>query len=104
MRTLLGVWGMRVMTADSATAVARIFDQDGAPDLLIVDLRLGEDEHGARLADRLQHRHGRFPVLIITGETSSDVLQQARQHNYTLLQKPIAAEVLRRAIAAAVTA
>jgi len=104
MRTLLGVWGMQVMTADSATAVTRIFDQDGAPDLLIVDLRLGEDEHGARLADRLQHRHGRFPVLIITGETSSDVLQQARQHNYTLLQKPIAAEVLRRAIAAAVTA
>lgn len=68
-----------------------------------MDLRLGEDVHGARLADRLQRRHGRFPILIITGETASEALQEATERNYTVLRKPIAPEVLRRAIAATVT-
>ncbi len=43
------------------------------------------------------------PVLITTGETSSDALLQANAHHYALLQKPIASEDLRRAIAMAVT-
>jgi CheY-like chemotaxis protein len=102
MRSLLGVWGMTVHTAESAAATLRIFEEHGAPDLMIVDLRLGEGEHGAHLADRLQQTHGQFPVLIITGETASDALRQANERNYTLLQKPIAPEVLRRAIAASV--
>jgi signal transduction histidine kinase/ActR/RegA family two-component response regulator len=101
MRILLGVWGIGAQTADSASAAYRIFEQHGPPDLLIIDLRLGEEEHGARLADRLQQMHGHFPVLIITGETSSEALRQANERRHTLLQKPIAPEVLRRAIVAA---
>jgi hypothetical protein len=42
--------------------------------------------------------HGDFPILIITGETSSDALRLANERSYTLLQKPIAPEVLCRAI------
>jgi CheY-like chemotaxis protein len=101
MRILLGVWGIRVQTAESTSAAYRIFEQHGPPDLLIIDLRLGEQEHGARLADRLQQIHGQFPVLIITGETSSEALRQANERSYTLLQKPITPEVLRQAIDAA---
>jgi signal transduction histidine kinase len=103
MRTLLGVWGMQTHTADSAGAADRIFEQHGAPDLLLMDLRLGDSQHGARLAERLQRQHGRFPILIITGETASEALQEATERNYTVLRKPIAPEVLRRAIAATVT-
>lgn len=101
MSTLLGVWGVGVMTAESTRAADRIFEQHGPPHLMIVDLRLGEEEHGARLADRLQQRYGNFPVLITTGETSSEALLQANERCYTLLQKPIAPDVLRRAIVAA---
>jgi two-component system, sensor histidine kinase len=104
MSTLLTVWGIGVNTAESTRAADRIFDLHGPPDLMIVDLRLGEDEHGARLADRLQQKYGNFPVLITTGETSSEALRQANERSYTLLQKPIAPEVLRRAIVAAVIA
>ncbi len=104
MRTLLGVWGMRALTADCASGADEIFERHGAPDLLIVDLRLGEGEHGARLADRLQRRHGRFPILIITGETSSEALRSATDLHYTVLRKPITPEVLRQAIVANVTA
>jgi signal transduction histidine kinase/ActR/RegA family two-component response regulator len=102
MRSLLGVWGVRVQTGDSSNAADRIFEQYGPPDLLIVDLRLDAAEHGARLAERLQQTYGSFPVLIITGETSSEALRQANERSYTLLQKPIAPEVLRRAIVTAV--
>jgi signal transduction histidine kinase/ActR/RegA family two-component response regulator len=103
MRSLLGVWGVSVMTAESPSAADLLFEQHGPPDLMIVDLRLGQEEHGARVADRLQQTYGQFPVLIITGETSSEALRQANERSYTLLQKPIASEVLRRAIVAAVT-
>jgi two-component system, sensor histidine kinase len=102
MSTLLGVWGVEAFTAESPHAANGIFEQHGRPDLMIVDLRLGEEEHGAQLADRLQRTYGDFPVLITTGETSSDALLQANAHSYALLQKPIAPEVLRLAIAAAV--
>jgi signal transduction histidine kinase len=101
MRILLGVWGIHVETAASTGSANQIFEEHGPPDLLIIDLRLGEEEHGARLADRLQQIHGQFPVLIITGETSSEALRQANERSYTSLQKPIAPEVLRRAIVAA---
>jgi FixJ family two-component response regulator len=70
---------------------------------MIVDLRLGEQEHGAHLADRLRRQYGPFPVLIITGETASEALRKANESGYTLLQKPIAPEVLRRAITAALS-
>jgi two-component system, sensor histidine kinase len=102
MRALLNVWGIDTLTANSPTAAETLFEECGRPDLMIADLRLGEGEHGAHLADRLQQRYGNFPILIITGETSSQALLQANKRGYTLLQKPITPEVLRRAIAAAV--
>jgi two-component system, sensor histidine kinase len=102
MSTLLAVWGITVTTAESPGVADLIFERHGAPDLMIVDLRLGEQEHGAHVAERLQRAYGKFPVLITTGETSSEALRQANERNYTLLQKPIAAEVLRHAIVAAV--
>ncbi|HEV2443571.1 MAG TPA: hybrid sensor histidine kinase/response regulator [Steroidobacteraceae bacterium] len=102
MRALCRAWGMLVETAESSDSLERLFAQQGPPDLMIIDLRLGEGEHGAQLAERMQSRYGDFAVLIITGETSSDALREANRSRYTLLHKPIAAEVLRRAIGAAV--
>jgi len=99
-RTLLEIWGVAVATAQSPEETDHLFARAGRPDLMIVDLRLGSEEHGASLADRLQRLHGHFPVLITTGETSSEALLQANQRKFTLLQKPIAPEVLQRAIVA----
>jgi two-component system, sensor histidine kinase len=104
MRVLLNVWGIRVHTAAGVADAERLFETHGVPDLAIVDLRLPDEEHGAHLADRLQRSYGAFPVLIITGETSSEALREANARAFTLLQKPIAAEVLRGAIYAALAA
>jgi two-component system, sensor histidine kinase len=104
MRALLSIWGVQASTADSIKDAESLFLKSGAPDLLIVDLRLADEEHGSHLAARLQKQFGDFPVLIITGETSSDALREAHASGYALLQKPIAAEVLRREIVSIVGA
>jgi signal transduction histidine kinase/ActR/RegA family two-component response regulator len=103
MRALCRAWGMEVETAESGASLEQLLARCGPPDLMIIDLRLGEGAHGAQLAERMQSRYGGFAVLIITGETSSDALREANRSRYTLLQKPITAEVLRRAIGAAVS-
>jgi CheY-like chemotaxis protein/anti-sigma regulatory factor (Ser/Thr protein kinase) len=99
MCTLLGLWGMEVHTAGSSAEANSLFTRLGPPSLLIADLRLGESEHGAAMATRLRQEYGPFPVLMITGETASQALCQAREAGFALLQKPIAVEVLRAAIA-----
>ncbi|WP_437560315.1 hybrid sensor histidine kinase/response regulator [Acidithiobacillus sulfuriphilus] len=99
MRALLRLWGVDVHTAGSNQETETLFTRLGPPDLLIADLRLGESEHGAAMATRLRQEYGPFPVLMITGETASQALCQAREAGFALLQKPIAAEVLHAAIA-----
>lgn len=94
MRVLLQAWQVQVGTAKSSEAAVALFNKRGKPDLLLVDLRLQGAEHGAALAARLQRRYGAFPVLVVTGETASEALQQTNAAGYPLLQKPITAEVL----------
>ena len=98
MSMLLGVWGAQVECAEGSESALLLCERLGVPDLMITDLRLGGDEHGAALATRLRARFGHFPVLIITGETSSDGLRTANEAGFPLLQKPISNERLRQAI------
>lgn len=89
MNTLLRSWALRVKTAQSAQSLETLFAQYDKPYLLIADLRLRGDEQGATLIKRLRQLHGNFQVLIVTGETASDELQQANATSYPILQKPI---------------
>ena len=94
MRCLLNAWDVHVETANSPETAEALFKQSGIPHLLIVDLRLRGEEHGAELAGRLQRIHGNFPVLIVTGETASESLNKADKSGYPLLKKPITPEML----------
>ncbi|QSA97140.1 hybrid sensor histidine kinase/response regulator [Methylococcus sp. EFPC2] len=102
MSGLLSTWEAQVETADSVETAEALFHRAGAPHLLIVDLRLRGTEDGATLASRLQDRHGRFPVLVITGETAPESLQKSRERGYPLLQKPINRDVLQEALSVVV--
>ena len=97
---LLTAWGMEAYTTDCVASAEKVFRERGKPDLLITDLRLGKGEHGAELAARLRRQFGRFPVLIITGETTSAALREASERGFKLLQKPVVPETLREAIVA----
>jgi signal transduction histidine kinase len=97
-RSLLKAWHVQVETAQKVTLTEGLFKRLGAPDLLIIDLRLGDEEHGAELASRLQEVYGKFPVLVVTGETASAALQQTNAKAYPILQKPISADVFYDAV------
>lgn len=93
MRALLMLWGYHVDTASSAQEADALFETGGAPDLLLIDLRLGSG-NGAEFAQAWMHRHGDFPTLIISGETDPERLRHLSSAGWRVLQKPIAPEVL----------
>jgi two-component system, sensor histidine kinase len=97
-RTLLELWNLEVHGAQSAAAAEQLCAQNGAPDLMIADLRLGEGENGAQLAARLQRTFGQFAVLIISGETTSGALKDTELSSFPLLHKPVTPEVFRAAV------
>lgn len=98
MTTLLQAWQLEVRAALDAAGTAALFDVGGCPDLLIADLRLRGNEHGPALVARLRELHGEFPVVFITGETSSEALREARATRWPLLHKPVDAQTLRATI------
>lgn len=93
-KILLESWQIQVHTALSGQDGERLFERYGAPDLLIVDLRLREEEHGVELANRLREKYDDFPVLVVTGETDSNSLIKTNNAGFEILQKPISAEIL----------
>jgi FixJ family two-component response regulator len=103
-RTLLELWGYQVHTTIGSEGLASLFVELGPPDLLIVDLRLRDDEHGLALAARMRRMHGAFAVLVVTGETSSASLAEAKQSGYGIVHKPISAPLLRQRIEEALAA
>jgi signal transduction histidine kinase/FixJ family two-component response regulator len=103
-RTLLELWGYQVHTTTGSEDLASLFVDLGPPDLLMVDLRLRNDEHGLALATRMRQRYGAFAVIVVTGETSSSSLAQAKQSGYGILHKPISAPLLRQRIEEALAA
>ncbi len=98
MTTLLQAWKLEVRTALDAAGTAALFDEGGCPDLLIADMRLRGNEHGPVLVARMCEIHGEFPVVFITGETSSEALREARATRWPLLHKPVDAQTLRATI------
>lgn len=95
MRELLTLWQLQVRTAAGEADLRAAFAAGGRPDLLILDLRLDAHVDGASLARQLQHAYGAFPVVLVTGETSSRTLRDARATGWRLLRKPVDASVLR---------
>lgn len=97
LQTLLGVWGAQVQGAASgAEAVALLAHGNFAPEIIITDFRLRDDETGLDAIDRLRpHVSGSIPVIFITGDSLAEV-RRALGTRYThLLQKPVAPGKLR---------
>ena len=98
MTLLLRSWNLAVEAMQSAAQARQLFERKGKPDLLIVDLRLGDGVDGWTLAQSLRQSYGDFPVLVVTGETTLDALQPIHKAGCPLLQKPIDSNKLYAAI------
>jgi signal transduction histidine kinase len=97
MQGLLSFWGCQVICAGSPSeAVDKVAGGIQKPEVLIIDYRLTDNVSGIDVAINLQKRFGYpIPVLIITGDTGPDRLQEADASGFPLLHKPVQPAKLR---------
>ena len=94
--TLLRQWRAQPLAAGSTAEAARAIDGGFVPDVLIVDLRLGEAGDGVDVVNSLRRRLGReTPALLVSGDTGALELMRVRSSGIPLLTKPVAPAKLR---------
>lgn len=88
---LLEMWGYRVIAAESeGEAVERLGALRERPHAILADYRLREGRTGVQAIDRIRTEVGSpVPAVIITGDTSTDGIREARARGLTILQKPV---------------
>ncbi|MEN4903911.1 PAS-domain containing protein [Luteimonas sp. TWI1416] len=94
-RLLLERWECDVLLADGPHAALAAAMHGQAPDIVLLDVRMGE-HHGPTLLDTLCERWGAVPlVIVITGETDPALRAQAREAGHGFLSKPVRPPALR---------
>jgi signal transduction histidine kinase/ActR/RegA family two-component response regulator len=96
--TLLEAWGLQVTMAASGVELLEVLEQ--APDILITDYRLGEED-GLELAQALRNAYpgAEFQVIVVTGDVSERSLHALKHSGYQVLEKPVRPARLRTLIA-----
>jgi signal transduction histidine kinase/CheY-like chemotaxis protein len=91
MRGLLRSWGCKVVTEESETAaLARLEELGERPDMIISDHRLADGKTGIEAIDSLRGALGiAIPAFLISGDTGTERLRDARASGYHLLHKPV---------------
>ena len=100
MRDLLASWGADVDAADGLVAARRCaVDRQGRSwDLCLCDLRLRDGEDGVETARQLRADHPAMPIVLVTGDTAPQRIEQATASGLPLLHKPVAAGELAKVI------
>jgi signal transduction histidine kinase len=100
MEALLGRWGCCVLSAGSAAdALQQAQDADFQIDAIIADYRLPDNINGAEAAAAIIKMARRvIPVVLVTGDTSPERIQEARASGHPLLHKPVKPAFLRSTI------
>lgn len=105
LQVLLKGWGATVSAFDSVAAVsawAEGFDPatTARPDLLMVDYRLPDQRTGIDAIKALRDTFGsELPAILVTGSTMTQHEEEARQHQFHVLLKPVVPTKLRAMIA-----
>ena len=100
MAALLTGWGYEVVAAGSGLEIIEaLAAHASAPDMVICDYRLRDEETGIRVIETLRARFGpQTPAMLITGDTAPDRLVEARASGLLLLHKPVSKGKLRAAL------
>jgi len=94
-RMLLAVEGYRVTAVSSKTEALRRAREEGTPDLLITDYRLGEGELGTQVIAALRETAGTdVRAVLVTGDTSNLIKQMSGEPHLRIASKPVNAEEL----------
>jgi two-component system, sensor histidine kinase len=97
---LLRVEGYRV-TAVASLADAVRAATEAAPELLVTDYHLGNGELGTQVIAALRERMGAdLKIILLTGDTSTEIKAMHADPNLRILSKPVDAEELLRLLSA----
>ena len=96
MRALLTKWGCRVALAENLSeASAALAELDGAPDAIIADYHLDEDDGLSAIAALRQQLGYKVPAILATADRSQEVREAAARADVALLNKPLKPAPLR---------
>lgn len=102
---LLEKWGVAVIeAANGEEALALIDDLGILPDALVVDYGLGQGMTGLELVSVLRARAPHLPARVISADRGEALRVAAQALGVTLIQKPVAPELLRSFLARATAA
>lgn len=95
MQALLGGWQCDVRTAAAGQEWRRAMGDD-APDLIVADYHLGDDEHGPDVVTEICGVFERvIPAIIITADPSENLREEAARRGHIVLAKPVKPAALR---------
>lgn len=93
---ILRSWGCQVIAADTDSKALKALTGDQAPDLIISDYHLADGATGPETIERLRIAlSAQIPAFLISGDTDSEPLRQAKAKGYYLLHKPVDPMALR---------
>ncbi|KEA62929.1 Two-component hybrid sensor and regulator [Marinobacterium lacunae] len=95
MNSLLSGWGCECQIETSTESALQALETGYRPDLLLVDYRMPGHYNGCIFVDRARSVIGDIPALIITGETSEEVMSEIATSGLVCLHKPLRAAQLR---------
>lgn len=91
----LAMAGHQVQSAaDGATALALIAKPNAMPDLVVSDLNLSGDLDGLALAKLIKSQLGQIPIIILTGDISTETLRDVALQGCVQINKPISRDGL----------
>jgi signal transduction histidine kinase len=94
-------WGYHLLvTGTDDKALAGVADDDSRPDLIVSDYHLPGRKTGIEVIEGLRRAFSaKIPALLVSGDTSPELLRQARTSGYHLLHKPVDPMALRAMVA-----
>lgn len=94
--TILASWGAKVEVATSLQQVVELLAGGATWDLIISDYQLGVDETGIDAIALVRKRlNSTTPAILVSGDTSPDLLQLANAAGHHLMHKPVKPAKLR---------
>jgi signal transduction histidine kinase/CheY-like chemotaxis protein len=100
-KILLRSWGCEVLAVSSESELITTLSQDNypIPDLVISDYRLRDKKSGIDAVYALHdYFNTQIPTLMITGDSSEEIVTEIEAHNYAMLLKPVSSQILSRKI------
>jgi signal transduction histidine kinase/CheY-like chemotaxis protein len=84
-------WGYHLLVAGTDDeALAGVADRNRPPDLIVCDYHLSGGKTGMQVIEGLRRTlSAEIPAFLVSGDTSPELLHQARASGYHLLHKPV---------------